>query len=115
MEKNNVNRYQNQNGSVNMNSVSNLTGAFSAALVQRVWECSNHSENAVYNLFEKLERLNNEGREGDVIGLLKQVCDKIGYAFPSEIEAASQNPQVRAAFILSFMADYDDALLDLDL
>lgn len=114
MENNNVNRYQNQDGSVNVNSVSNLTGAFAAAFVQKVWEYSGYSENAVNNLFERLERLHTEGRKANVIELLKQVCDKIGYAFPSEIEAAAQHQQTRAAFILSFLSDYDDALLDLE-
>jgi hypothetical protein len=108
------NRYLCADGTANMNSISNLTGTFAAALVQRVWERSGHNESAVYNLFEKLERLNSMGQEGEVIELLELVCSTVCYDFAVEIGTAIQCPQVRTGFIVSFLSDYDDALLDLD-
>lgn len=107
-------RYLYPDGNVNMNSIANLTGTFAAALVQRVWEQSDHSESAVYALFEKLERLNNAGHEAEVMELLKLVCSVAGHDFADEITTATQNKQVRTGFILSFLSDYDDALLDLE-
>ena len=114
MNSNATGRYQYPDGNVNMNSVAHLTGTFAAALVQRVWEHSGHGESAVYNLFERLERLNNEGREAEVMELLKLVCGIVGHAFPCEIDRATQSPPVRTGFILSFLSDYDDTLLDLE-
>ena len=65
------NRFLYPDGNVNMNKISNLTDTFAAALVQGVWEHSGHGENAVHNLFEKLERLNSTGYEAEVIEMVK--------------------------------------------
>jgi hypothetical protein len=113
MSDNIAGRYQHSDGNINTNSVSELTRPFATDLAHRIWEYSSHSENAVNNLFDKLERLNNNGQEAEVMGLLKTVCGKIGFAVSDEVETATQEPQTRTAFILSFLSDYDDALLDL--
>lgn len=114
MNNTTASRYLYPDGNVNMNSISNLTGTFAAALVQKVWEQSGHNESAVYALFEKLERLNNAGHEAEMMELLKLVCGIVGHDFSDEITTATQNKQVRTGFVLSFLSDYDDALLDLD-
>jgi hypothetical protein len=113
MNNKNMNRYQHLDGTINTASIAELTRPFATDLAQKIWEYSSHSENAVNNLFDKLERLNSEGHEAEFMGLLKTVCGKIGFTVSDEIEAATQNTQTRTAFILSFLSDYDDALLDL--
>ncbi len=107
------NRYLYPDGSVNMHNITNLTGTFACPLVNRIWEQSGHNERIVDSLFQWLEQLFDSGQETEFMNMLKLVCGILGHAFAGEITAATQNPQIRNAFIVSFLSDYDDALLDL--
>lgn len=113
MNKAKKSRYILPEGNVNMNLVSQLTGTFTAPLVLKVWEQSGHNESTIDALFLKLERLFNDGREAEFMEEIKLLCGILGHDYADEIAIATQNEQVRNGFIISFLSDFDDALLDL--
>lgn len=107
------NLYLFPDGNVNMNSIAHLTGSFTSHLVKRIWEQSGHNEQALDRLFELLEQMNDTGREAEIMEWLQVLCGVLGHIYSDEILRATSDPQIRTAFILSFLSDFDDTLLDL--
>ena len=97
-------------GEINENKINLISGAMTAPLLETLLTFSGNEPGAMSRLSDFLTSLYNEGRQTDILAVLRILHDVSGLQFPEDVELLAGHTEARRYFLFSFMLDLDDVL-----
>ena len=77
-----------------------------------LWTVTGGDTNTADRVYSVLGGLYTDGREADMMEVLRMLYGVLGLQFPDDVELLSEHPQARSYFLFSFLLDYDDVVQD---
>jgi hypothetical protein len=89
-----------------------ISGAMTAPLLETVWTFSGYDAGIMYRITAVFTHLYSEGRESEMLDILRILYGVAGMEFPEDVDLLSTHPEARQYFLFSFLLDMDDFLQD---
>jgi len=99
-------------GDIDHNNINLLSGATTAPFLETMQWMSGGDAGTIQRINDLLTALYSEGRESDVLDILHILYGVAGMEFPQEIDSLCAHAEARSYFLLSFLDDLDDWLMD---
>lgn len=99
-------------GDIDYNNINLLSGAITAPFLETIQWLSEGDISTIQRVNDLFTALYSEGREMDMLDVLRILYGVTGQEFPKEIESLINNADARSYFLLSFLDDLDDWMMD---
>lgn len=99
-----------QSGNINQNKINLISGAMTAPMIEAIWIFSGHDSEAIKRISAVFAHLYSEGREAEMMAVLRIVHDLSGLEFPDDAELLAGHPKARQYFLFSFLLDMEDCM-----
>ena len=99
-------------GAVDYNYINLLSGATTAPFLETIQWMSGGDTGTIQRINDLLTALYSEGWESDALDILRILYGVAGMEFPQEIDSLCAHAEARSYFLLSFLDDLDDWLMD---
>lgn len=99
-------------GEVNKDKINLLAGTHTPPFVEMLWTVTGGDTDTTDRLYNLLSDLYQEGRETEMLEVLRTLYGVLGFAFPDDVEQLAGHPEARSYFLFSFLLDYDDVMED---
>ena len=100
-------------GAISEDKINLISGAMTAPLFETLFTFSGNDAGAMNRISDFFTSLYNEGRETDILAVLRILYDVSGLQFPENVELLADHPEARRYFLFSFLLDMDDVLQDI--
>ncbi len=99
-------------GEVSKDKINLLAGAHTPPFVEMLWTVTGGDTDTTDRLYTLLSDLYQEGRETEMLEVLRTLYGVLGLVFPDDVEQLAGHPEARSYFLFSFLLDYDDVMED---
>lgn len=99
-------------GEINKDKINLLAGAYTPPFAEMVWTVTGGEAEMVSRVYAVLNALYSEGRETEMLEVLRLLFGVLGLPFPEDVELLAEHPEARSYFLFSFLLDYDDVIED---
>lgn len=99
-------------GEVSKDKINLLAGAHTPPFVEMLWTVTGGDTDTTDRVYTLLSDLYQEGRETEMLEVLRTLYGVLGLAFPDDVEQLAGHPEARSYFLFSFLLDYDDVMED---
>lgn len=100
-------------GAISEDKINLISGAMTAPLFETLFTFSGNDAGAMNRISDFFTSLYNEGRETDILAVLRILYDVSGMQFPEDVGLLAEHPEARRYFLFSFLLDMDDVLQDI--
>lgn len=101
-----------QSGAICQDEINLISGAMTSPLIETIWIFSNHDTEVMERISVTFTHLCNEGRETEMIVMLRILYDVLGLQFPEEMELLAGHTDARQYFLFPFLLDMEDCMQD---
>jgi len=101
-----------QSGQINKNKINLISGAVTLPFLENVWVTTNGDTDTIIRMRDILTNLFNDGRETEMLDMLRLLYGVLGLQFPKDIAQLAYHPEAKQYFLFSFLLDFDDAIQD---
>ena len=101
-----------QSGQINKNKINLISGAVTLPFLENVWVTTNGDTDTIIRMRDILTNLFNDGRETEMLDMLRLLYGVLGLQFPKDIEQLAYHPEAKQYFLFSFLLVFDDAIQD---
>jgi len=102
-----------QSGTLCWDKINLISGAMTAPLIETIWTFSGYDTEAMERVSAIFTNLYHEGREAEMMAVLRILYDLSGLQFPEDVELLATHPEARQYFLISFLLDMEDCMQDL--
>jgi len=102
-----------QSGEICQDKINLISGATTAPLIETIWIFSGHDLGVIKRVFALFAHLYNEGREAEMMAVLRILYDLSGLRLPENVELLAEQLEARQYFLFSVMLDMEDYIKDL--
>jgi len=102
-----------QSGTICRDKINLISGAMTAPLIETIWTFSGYDTEAMERVSAIFTNLYHEGREAEMMAVLRILYDLSGLQFPEDVELLATHPEARQYFLISFLLDMEDCMQDL--
>jgi len=81
-----------------------------APLIETIWTFSGYDTEAMERVSAIFTNLYHEGREAEMMAVLRILYDLSGLQFPEDVELLATHPEARQYFLISFLLDMEDCM-----
>lgn len=99
-------------GEIGRDKINLLSGAYTPPFVEMLWTVTGGDTETADRVYSVLGGLYTDGREADMMEVLRMLYGVLGLQIPDDVELLSEHPQARSYFLFSFLLDYDDVVQD---
>lgn len=99
-------------GDISRDKINLISGAMTAPLLETLWAFSENDTEAMERISAIFTHLYSEGREVEMLAVLRILYDVVGMQFPEEVELLAVHLEARQYFLFSFLLDMDDIMQD---
>ena len=99
-------------GEVNKDKINLLAGTYTPPFAEMVWTVTGGEVETVNRIYAVLNTLYSEGRETEMLEVLRLLFGVLGLPFPEGVELLAGHTEARSYFLFSFLLDYDDVIED---
>ena len=99
-------------GEVCKDKINLISGAHTPPFVEMLWTVTNGDTDTTDRVYTLLTGLYQEGRETEMLEVLRTLYGVLGLMFPEDVELLAEHPEARGYFLFSFLLDYDDVIQD---
>ena len=99
-------------GEIVKDKINLISGAHTPPCVEMLWAVTNGDTDTTNRLYNILTGLYQDGRESEMLEVLRTLYGVLGLPFPEDVEQLAGHPEARGYFLFSFLLDYDDAIED---
>lgn len=100
-------------GEISKDKINLLAGAYVPPFVEMVWTVTGGEQETLDRIYSVLSGLYNDGRETEMLEVLRLLYGVLGLPFPEDVELLAEHQAARSYFLFSFLLDYDDVGQDL--
>jgi hypothetical protein len=101
-----------QSGQINKNKINLISGAVTLPFLENVWVTTNGDTDTIIRMRDILTNLFNDGRETEMLDMLRLLYGVWGLQFLKDIEQLAYHPEAKQYFLFSFLLVFDDAIQD---
>lgn len=101
-----------QSGEIVKNKINLISGAHTPPFVEMLWTVTNGDADTTDRVYNLLTGLYQEGRETEMLEVLRTLYGVLGLPFPEDVEQLAGHPEARGYFLFSFLLDYEDILAE---
>lgn len=99
-------------GEVVKDKINLISGAHTQPFAEMLWTVTGGDTDTTDRVYTLLSGLYQEGRETEMLEVLRTLYGVLGLAFPDDVELLAEHPEARSYFLFSFLLDYDDIIED---
>ena len=99
-------------GEIVKDKINLISGAHTPPFVEMLWTVTNGDTDTTNRLYNILTGLYQDGRESEMLEVLRTLYGVLGLMFPSDVELLAEHPEARGYFLFSFLLDYEDIIED---
>ena len=99
-------------GEVVKDKINLISGVHTQPFVEMLWTVTNGDADTTNRVYNLLTGLYQDGRESEMLEVLRTLYGVLGLAFPPDVELLDGRPEARGYFLFSFLLDFDDAIED---
>jgi hypothetical protein len=99
-----------QSGTICRDKINLISGAMTAPLIETIWTFSGYDTEAMERVSAIFTNLYYEGREAEMMAVLRILYDLSGLQFPEDVELLATHPEARQYFLISFLLDMEDCM-----
>lgn len=100
-------------GEISKDKINLFAGAYVPPFVEMVWTVTGGEQETLDRIYSVLSGLYNDGRETEMLEVLRLLYGVLGLPFPEDVELLAEHQAARSYFLFSFLLDYDDVGQDL--
>lgn len=100
-------------GAIGKDKINLIAGAYVPPFAEMVWTVTGGEKETAERIYNVLGALYSEGRETEMMEVLRLLYGVLGLRFPEDVELLAGHPEARGYFLFSFLLDYDDVIQDL--
>ena len=101
-----------QSGTICRDKINLISGAMTAPLIETIWIFSGYDTEAMERISAIFTHLYHEGREAEMMAILRILYDLSGLKFPEDVEFLAEHQGARQYFLFSFLMDMEDCMHD---
>ncbi len=95
---------------INRDKINLISGAITAPFLETLFTFSGNDPGTMDRVSAIFTHLYSEGREVEMLAVLRILYDVAGLQFPEDVELLASHPEARQYFLFSFLLDMDDFL-----
>lgn len=99
-------------GEIVKDKINLISGAHTQPFAEMLWTVTGGDTDTTDRAYTLLSGLYQEGRETEMLEVLRTLYGVLGLAFPDDVELLAEHPEARGYFLFSFLLDYDDIMED---
>lgn len=99
-----------QSGEIFQNKINLISGTVTAPLFEALFTFTGNDIEAMGRSLAIFTHLYSEGREVEMLAVLRILYDVAGLQFPEDVVLLATHPAARHCFLFSFLLDMDDGL-----
>ena len=99
-------------GEIVKDKINLISGAHTPPFVEMLWAVTNGDTDTTDRLYNILPGLYQDGRESEMLEVLRTLYGVLGLPFPEDVEQLAGHPEARGYFLFSFLPDFDDTIED---
>ena len=99
-----------QSGTICRDKINLISGAMTTPLLETIWTFSGYDTEAMERVSAIFTNLYHEGREAEMMAVLRILYDLSGLQFPEDVELLATHPEARQYFLISFLLDMEDCM-----
>ena len=99
-------------GEVVKDKINLISGAHTQPFAEMLWTVTGGDTDTTDRVYSLLTGLYQEGRESEMMEVLRTLYGVLGLTFPDDVELLAGHPEARSYFLFSFLLDYDDIMED---
>lgn len=103
------------NGAISQDKINLISGMIVAPLLETLFIFAGKEVSVIDRAFGLLNDLYNEGRETEMLAILRILHDITGLQFSEDVELLKNHSEARRYFLFSLLLDMDDVLQSLKL
>ena len=98
---------------INRDKINFMSGATTAPFLEALFTFSGNDAGTMDRVLAIFTHLYSEGREVEMLAVLRILYDVAGLQFPEDVELLAGHPEARQYFLFSFLLDMDDWMQDI--
>lgn len=98
---------------INRDKINLISGAITAPFLETLFTFSGNDAGTMNRVSAIFTHLYSEGREVEMLAVLRILYDVAGLLFPEDVELLASHPEARQYFLFSFLLDMDDWMQDI--
>lgn len=98
---------------INRDKINFMSGATTAPFLETLFTFSGNDAGTMDRVSAIFTHLYSEGREVEMLAVLRILYDVAGLQFPEDVELLAGHPEARQYFLFSFLLDMDDWMQDI--
>ena len=98
---------------INRDKINLISGAVTAPFLETLFTFSGSDAGTMDRVSAIFTHLYSEGREVEMLAVLRILYDMAGLQFPEDVELLAGHPEARQYFLFSFLLDMDDWMQDI--
>ena len=98
---------------INRDKINLISGAVTAPFLETLFTFSGNDAGTMDRVSAIFTHLYSEGREVEMLAVLRILYDVAGLQFPEDVELLASHPEARQYFLFSFLLDMDDWMQDI--
>lgn len=102
-----------QSGDICQDKINLISGAVTAPFLETLFTFSGNDAGTMDRVSAIFTHLYSEGREVEMLAVLRILYDVAGLQFPEDVELLAGHPEARQYFLFSFLLDMDDWMQDI--
>jgi hypothetical protein len=102
-----------QSGVICQDKINLISGAVTSPLLETLFIFSGNDVGAMGRVSAIFTHLYSEGREVEMLAVLRILYDVVGLQFPEDVALLATHSEARHYFLFSFLLDMDDVLQDI--
>ncbi|MEA5058961.1 MAG: hypothetical protein VB049_02825 [Candidatus Pelethousia sp.] len=95
---------------INRDKINLISGAVTIPFLETLFTFSGNNAGTMDRVSAIFTHLYSEGREVEMLAVLRILYDVAGLQFPEDVELLAGHPEARQYFLFSFLLDMDDFL-----
>ncbi|MCJ7856551.1 hypothetical protein MUJ63_09650 [Lachnospiraceae bacterium NSJ-143] len=99
-------------GEIVKDKINLISGAYTQPFMETLWAVTNGDTDTTDRIYTLLTGLYQDGRETELLEVLRTLYGVLGLMFPSDVELLAEHPEARGYFLFSFLLDYEDIIED---
>ncbi|MBC2581306.1 hypothetical protein [Clostridium sp. DJ247] len=99
-------------GEIGKDKINLIAGAITQPFMEMLWTVTNGETETTDRIFSVLSGLFDNGREAEMMEVLRLLYGVLGLPFPEDVELLAGHTEARSYFLFSFLLDYDDIIQD---
>lgn len=100
-------------GAICQDKINLISGAVTAPFLETLFTFSGNDAGTLDRVSAIFTHLYSEGREVEMLAVLRILHDVAGLQFPEDVELLAGHPEARQYFLFSFLLDMDDWMQDI--